>query len=96
MKTKKSKKKLAGTTELDDIRAALEAMRQNARLATAEIAKHGLMIEGSRGRNKLNPAIKVQREAMRSIAALQKQLQVLERENSQNADEEEDPFADFE
>jgi phage terminase small subunit len=95
MKTKKNKKKATATNELDDIRAALDAMRQNARLATAEIAKQGLMIEGSRGRNKLNPAIRVQREAMRSIAALQKQLQVLERENVQNHDQEENPFADF-
>lgn len=74
--------------ELADCREALEAMRQNLRLATADIASRGLLVEtavnDSHGKmskvDRINPSIKIQREAMRAISNLKKQIAGLEEE----------------
>ncbi len=76
-------------SELQDAREALEAMRQNMRQATLQITAKGLMvttqIADSHGRKftevqRLNPAVKVQREAMRAIKSLKRQIVELEEE----------------
>jgi hypothetical protein len=69
-------------SELQDAREALEAMKQNMRQATQQIAEKGLMvatqISDSHGKFtevlRVNPAIKVQREAMRAIKSLKRQI----------------------
>jgi hypothetical protein len=74
--------------ELADCREALEAMKQNLRLATADIAERGLLVEtavtDSHGKiskvDRINPSIKIQREAMRAINNLKKQIAGLEEE----------------
>jgi len=75
-------------SELQDAREALEAMKQNMRQATQQIAEKGLMvatmISDSHGKftevQRLNPAVKVQREAMRAIKSLKRQIAELEEE----------------
>jgi len=75
-------------SELQDAREALEAMKQNMRQATQQIAEKGLMvatqIADSHGKftevQRLNPAVKVQREAMRAIKSLKRQIAELEEE----------------
>jgi hypothetical protein len=74
--------------ELADCREALEAMKQNLRLATADIASRGLLVEtvvtDSHGKvskvDRINPSLKIQREAMRAINNLKKQIAGLEEE----------------
>jgi hypothetical protein len=74
--------------ELADCREALEAMRQNLQLATADIASRGLLVEtvitDSHGKvskvDRINPSLKIQREAMRAINNLKKQIAGLEEE----------------
>jgi hypothetical protein len=69
-------------SELEDAREALEAMKQNMRAATQQIAEKGLMvttqISNTHGKLvevlRLNPAVKVQREAMRAIKSLKRQI----------------------
>jgi len=76
--------------ELADCREALEAMKQNLRLATADIAERGLLVEtavtDSHGKvstvDRINPSLKIQREAMRAIGNLKKQITGLEEENA--------------
>ncbi len=75
-------------SELQDAREALEAMKQNMRQATQQIAEKGLMvatmIADSHGKftevQRVNPAVKVQREAMRAIKSLKRQIVELEEE----------------
>src|SRR6266478_7670851 len=75
-------------SELEDAREALEAMKQNMRQATQQIAENGLMvvtqISDSHGKFtevlRVNPAIKVQREAMRAIKSLKRQIVELQEE----------------
>src|SRR5258708_3047937 len=75
-------------TELEDAREALEAMKQNMRQATQQISAKGLMvttqIADSHGKftdvQRINPAIKVQREALRAISSLKRQISQLEEE----------------
>jgi Sec-independent protein translocase protein TatA len=75
-------------TELEDAREALEAMKQNMRQATHQIAENGLMvltrIADTHGKfaevQRLNPAVKVQREAMRAIKSLKRQIAELQEE----------------
>lgn len=74
--------------ELADAQTALDAMRQNLKLATAEIAEKGLLvttqIADSHGKfttvERINPAIKVQREALRTIGVLKRQIEQLQKE----------------
>ena len=74
--------------ELADCREALEAMKQNLQLATADIAQRGLLVEAtvtdSHGKtskvDRINPSLKIQREAMRAINNLKKQIAGLEEE----------------
>lgn len=76
-------------SELEDAREALEAMKQNMRQATQLLAEKGLMvttqIADSHGKftdvQRVNPAVKVQREAMRAIKSLKKQIAELEEES---------------
>ena len=76
--------------ELADCREALEAMKQNLRLATADIAERGLLVEtavtDSHGKvsrvDRINPSLKIQREAMRAIGNLKKQIIGLEEEET--------------
>jgi hypothetical protein len=88
---KKAKKKLLvadPATELADAQEALAAMRQNLRLATQEIAKKGLLVEtvicDSHGKpvkvERINPTLKTQREALRAIGVLKKQIENLQKE----------------
>jgi hypothetical protein len=75
-------------TELEDAREALAAMKQNLKLATAQIAEKGLLvttqIADSHGKfttvERINPAIKVQAAAMKAIASLKRQITQLEEE----------------
>ena len=75
-------------SELQDAREALEAMKQNMRQATQEISAKGLMvatqISDSHGKftdvQRINPAVKVQREALRAISSLKRQILQLEEE----------------
>jgi hypothetical protein len=93
-------------SELEDAREALEAMRQNLRLATAKIAESGLLItttvSDSHGRHavveRINPAVGVQAAAMRAIKSLKKQIleleeEVNEQESNKQQDEERSEFA---
>jgi hypothetical protein len=81
--------------ELADCREALEAMKQNLRLATADIAQRGLLVEtavtDSHGKvstvDRINPSIKIQREAMRAISNLKKQIAGLEEEEKAREEE---------
>ena len=74
--------------ELADAQTALDAMRQNLKLATAQIAEKGLLVStqiaDSHGRfttvERINPAIKVQREALRTITVLKRQIEQLQKE----------------
>jgi hypothetical protein len=82
------KKPVNPEQELADCREALEAMKQNLRLATADIAQRGLLVEtvvtDSHGKvskvDRINPSLKIQREAMRAINNLKKQIAGLEEE----------------
>ena len=75
-------------SELEDSREALAAMKQNMRQATQQIAEKGLMvttqIADSHGKFtevlRVNPAVKVQREAMRAIKSLKRQIVELQEE----------------
>jgi hypothetical protein len=93
-------------TEMQDAREALEAMKQNMRQATQQIAENGLMvltqIADTHGKFKevqrLNPAVKVQREAMRAIKSLKRQITELqeeidEQENKKQQEEDASEFA---
>jgi hypothetical protein len=93
-------------SELQDAREALEAMKQNMRQATQEISAKGLMvatqISNSHGKFtevlRINPAVKVQREALRAIASLKRQLSQLEeeineRDKEKQQEEERSEFA---
>ncbi|HWY42631.1 MAG TPA: hypothetical protein VNX66_03995 [Candidatus Sulfotelmatobacter sp.] len=84
-----------------DCREALEAMKQNLQLATADIASRGLLVEtvvtDSHGKvskvDRINPSLKIQREAMRAINNLKKQIAGLEEEEKarkQKTKDEED------
>jgi hypothetical protein len=83
-------------SELEDAREALAAMRQNLRLSTAELAARGLLIKTAvldhHGKatvaERINPAVRVQREALKSIASLKKQIAVLEEEAREREDED--------
>jgi hypothetical protein len=74
--------------ELSDAQEALAAMRQNLKLATQEIAKKGLLVQtvicDSHGKpvkvERINPSIKIQREALRAIGVLKKQIESLQKE----------------
>jgi hypothetical protein len=74
--------------ELADAQTALDAMRQNLQLATAQIAEKGLLvttqISDSHGKfttvDRINPAIKVQREALRTITVLKRQIEQLQKD----------------
>jgi uncharacterized protein GlcG (DUF336 family) len=91
-------------TEMEDAREALEAMKQNMRQATQQIAESGLMvttqIADSHGKftdvQRVNPAVKVQREAMRAIKSLKRQIAELQEEineqekNKQQAEDAEE------
>src|SRR5882762_2242842 len=92
--------------ELADCREALEAMKQNLRLATADIAGRGLLVEtvvtDSHGKvskvDRINPSLKIQREAMRAISNLKKQIAGLEEEarERQKKEHEEGESKEFE
>jgi hypothetical protein len=92
--------------ELADCREALEAMKQNLRLATADVAARGLLVEtvvtDSHGKvskvDRINPSLKIQREAMRAINNLKKQIAGLEEEarERQKKDHEEGESKEFE
>ena len=91
--------------ELADCREALEAMKQNLRLATADIAGRGLLVEtvvtDSHGKvskvDRINPSLKIQREAMRAINNLKKQIAGLEEEarDKQKKEHEESESTEF-
>lgn len=92
-------------TEMEDAREALEAMRLNMRQATQQIAENGLMvptqIADTHGKFKevlrLNPAVKVQREAMRAIKSLKRQIAELEEEinEHENKKQEQEDASEF-
>jgi hypothetical protein len=92
--------------ELADCREALEAMKQNLRLATADIAERGLLVEtavtDSHGKiskvDRINPSVKIQREAMRAINNLKKQIVGLEEEarDRQKKEHDETQATEFE
>ncbi len=79
---KKKKKVAAKTTEREDIELALSGFRDIAKQAAADMAKTGLVIEGSQGRAKTNPSAKLFRDAVKTLASLRKQLAALEKEEA--------------
>jgi phage terminase small subunit len=80
---KKTKKKLATkSTEREDLELALSGFRDIAKQAAADMAKTGLVIEGSQGRVKTNPSAKLFRDAVKTLASLRKQLAALEKEEA--------------
>jgi hypothetical protein len=94
MKTKKKNVLLSDpVTELQDATEALSIMRDNLRAATAELLKSGLMITtqiaDSHGKftkvQRVNPMLKVQREALRAIGALKRQIESLQKEAQASA-----------
>ena len=89
MKKKKSKVLPADPVqELADAQEALTAMKQNVKLATKAIADKGLFINtqitDSHGKfvtvERINPALKAQREALRAISVLKRQIADLQKE----------------
>ncbi|HTS06793.1 MAG TPA: hypothetical protein VMP68_14535 [Candidatus Eisenbacteria bacterium] len=89
MKKKKSKLMAADPVqELSDANEALEIMKANLRSATAELKKTGLMvttvITDSNGKHtkvqRVSPMVKVQREALRTIGVLKRQIAQLQEE----------------
>src|SRR6266404_6642518 len=99
------KKPASPEQELADCREALEAMRQNLQLATADIASRGLLVEttvtDSHGKtskvDRINPSLKIQREAMRAISNLKKQIAGLEEEEKarEQKKKDEDSYSQF-
>ena len=95
MKNPKKKKLLVSdpAAELADATEALEVMRDNLRAATKELRKSGLMITtqiaDSHGKftkvQRVNPMLKVQREALRAIGVLKKQIAELQKEVQSSA-----------
>jgi hypothetical protein len=89
MKTKKSKLLAADpVAELKDAEECLEMVRQNLRTATAELKKRGLMVTtvvtNYKGRTEKvqrpNPALKIQRESLRAMTVLKRQIEQLQKE----------------
>jgi hypothetical protein len=94
MKTKKSQLLAVNPVqELADATEALQIMRENLRSATAELRKSGLMVEtivtdhhGKQTKvQRVSPMVRVQREAMRTIGVLKKQIALLQKEVQENA-----------
>jgi hypothetical protein len=88
---KKKKSKLLGVDpvqELADASEALTIMRQNLRSATNELKKTGLMVKttvtDSHGKHvtveRISPMVRIQREAMRTINVLKRQIAQLQQE----------------
>jgi len=90
-------------SELQDAREALEAMKQNMRQATQEISAKGLMvatqISDSHGTftevQRINPAVKVQREALRAISSLKRQISALQDEINEATKQQEEEKSEF-
>ena len=89
MKKKKSKLLTVDPVqELKDATEALEIMRQNLRSATNELKKTGLMVKttvtDSHGKHvtveRISPMVRIQREAMRTINVLKRQIAQLQQE----------------
>jgi hypothetical protein len=89
MKAKKSKLLTADpVAELADAQEALTIMKDNLRSATAQLKKTGLMvttvITDSNGKHtkvqRISPMVKVQREALRTIGVLKRQIESLQKE----------------
>jgi len=89
MKKKKSKLLTADpVAELADAQEALAIMKDNLRSATAELKKTGLMVKTTitdhKGRitkvERPSPMLKVQREALRAINVLKRQIAQLQEE----------------
>lgn len=89
MKTKKKKLLVADpAAELADATEALEIMKSNLRAATKELSKSGLMVKtqiaDSHGKfttvERVSPMLKVQREALRAIGVLKRQIEQLQKE----------------
>lgn len=88
---KKTKKKQAQTlTERQDLEFALEGFRDIARQAAADMGKNGLIISGSQGRKKVNPAAKIFRDAVKTIDSLRKRLLALDKEKQADHSDGED------
>jgi len=93
---KKTKKKVATkSTEREDLELALSGFRDIAKQAAADMAKTGLVIEGSQGREKTNPSAKLFRDAVKTLASLRKQLAALEREEAAGKTGEQDEWEEF-
>jgi hypothetical protein len=103
---KKNKRKAnpGETSEIQDVTEALQAMRTNARLAAADIAKRGLTIKTKVTDNsgklntveRVNPMVRIQREALRSVASLKRQLAVLREEEQNKGTGEQGEWDEFE
>jgi hypothetical protein len=88
---KKAKQQLLGVDpvqELADATEVLTIMRENLRSATNELKQTGLMIDtvvtdhhGKQTKVKrVSPMVKVQREALRTIGVLKRQIEQLQKE----------------
>ena len=90
MKNAKKKKLLVSdpVQELADATEALAMFKDNLRAATKELSKSGLMVKtqiaDSHGKfttvQRVSPMLKVQREALRAIGVLKKQIESLQKE----------------
>jgi hypothetical protein len=90
MKNAKKKKVLLSdpAAELNDAQEALAMFKDNLRAATKELSKSGLMVKtqiaDSHGKfttvQRINPMLKVQREALRAIGMLKRQIAELQKE----------------
>jgi phage terminase small subunit len=90
MPKKKAKKPATNTTERDDLLLAIAGFRDMVKQAAADMAKNGLVIEGSQGRSKVNPSAKLFRDAVKTLASLRKQLAAIEKETKTTGEEDSD------
>jgi hypothetical protein len=89
--------------DLKDVREAIAAMHHNLQLATAAILANGMTIEttvtDSNGKTtptqRVNPAFKVQREALAALRSFKRYLVILQDELGTSGGEDETPAQGF-
>jgi hypothetical protein len=82
--------------DLKDVRDGIAAMHSNLRLATADILANGMMVEtvvtDSHGKatpaQRVNPAFKVQREALSALRSFKRYLVILQDELGMSGEDE--------
>jgi len=85
-------------SELQEAKEMLAMMQEDLRAANAELREHGLMITTTIANNhgkftevqRVNPMLKIQREALRAIKILKQQIAVLQEEAPEKAKQEQE------